>query len=145
MSITNRTSLYYTCAKCCSMIFPPSITKFLDHPSNQTLARLLTLLIVLKLLPSATDDSCIQWLDPVVFPEDESRVDLISGILLAVKQCENLQHITGSLLCRCYRRVNHTGWYSQKINDFKQCLTLECQSTVLWNTTLYHIHYYNYI
>ena len=90
-SITNicRTSQSYTWYKCCSMI-SPLLTNILDHPSSQTLARLLTLLIILKLLPLAMDDACIQWLDPVVFPEDEPRMDLISGILLAVKQCENL-------------------------------------------------------
>lgn len=59
-----------------------------DYPLNQGLARLLTLITTLKLLPSGTDDDArIMWLDPVVMPEDEPRSGLVSGIFTALRQC----------------------------------------------------------
>ena len=38
-------------------------------------------------------------------------------------------------------RAKVDGWYSRKVTNFSEWLTLKYKSPVLWNTPLYHIHY----
>ncbi|XP_071499361.1 LOW QUALITY PROTEIN: FIGNL1-interacting regulator of recombination and mitosis-like [Diadema antillarum] len=68
-----------------------------EHPSHQNLPRLLTVLLILKLLPLATEDAQAAWLDPVLFPEDEPHEDVISGVFSAVTKCYVELHLPVTL------------------------------------------------
>ncbi|XP_041481530.1 uncharacterized protein C1orf112 homolog isoform X2 [Lytechinus variegatus] len=75
--------LFITSRRFCDSLLAVNQERKPDH----SLATLLTLVTILKLLPTATDDARILWLDPVLMPEDEPREDLVSGIFTAMKNC----------------------------------------------------------